>query len=630
VRGAELGDGGTHTSEETFGSGPGMHKLLRRQLRKVFGSVEAVPDAMRAFVEVVDAAYHQADIDRRLLERSLDLTSSELLEANRELREYADGLELRVADRTSQLRASNASLQREIAERRLAEAAIRQSEERYRMLFETSKDTIFITDPDGRLIDINPAGVELFGFNSAEELFEVNVGRDLYLRPEDRTTFLEQVAEEGFVRDAELALVRKGGEVITVLATSSAVKDETGRVVAFRGILRDVTDQRKLEQELRHAQKMEAVGRLAGGVAHDFNNLLTAIMGYSAKLLALPDADEVARSCAEAIAAAAERGAGLTGQLLAFSRRQVLQPTILDLNTVIAGMDRLHRRLIPEDVEILTELDPELASVQVDRTLLEQVILNLVINASDAMPEGGRLTIRTKRREASPVVPSPLVEMTPSASVQLSVEDTGVGIDEAIRDQIFDPFFTTKDSSRGTGLGLATVYSAVRQSGGYVEVWSEVGVGSRFDIVLPCVDAAPAQDMPSSRVPATTTGQERVLLVEDDPSVRDLLRGFLEELGYTVLAADNGSAGLEIARRNEDKIDLVVTDVVMPRMNGIELARHLRDEQPGLKVILMSGYTRDRNPLEDESLLGPDCLFLQKPFSTQILGQTIRTLLDER
>ncbi len=630
MKGAELKNGGTRTLEETFGSEPGMHKLLRRQLRKVFGSVEAVPDALRAFVEVVDAAYHQADIDRRLLERSLDLTSSELLEANRELREYADGLEQRVADRTSQLRASNASLHREIAERRLAEAAIRQSEERYRMLFETSKDTIFITDPDGRLIDINPAGVELFGFNSTEELFEVNVGRDLYLRPEDRTTFLEQVAEEGFVRDAELALVRKGGEVITVLATSSAVKDETGRVVAFRGILRDVTDQRKLEQELRHAQKMEAVGRLAGGVAHDFNNLLTAIMGYSAKLLALPDADEVARSCAEAIAAAAERGAGLTGQLLAFSRRQVLQPTILDLNTVIAGMDRLHRRLIPEDVEILTELDPELASVQVDRTLLEQVILNLVINASDAMPEGGRLTIRTKRREASPVVPSPLVEMTPSASVQLSVEDTGVGIDEAIRDQIFDPFFTTKDSSRGTGLGLATVYSAVRQSGGYVEVWSEVGVGSRFDIVLPCVDAAPAQDMPSSRVPATTTGQERVLLVEDDPSVRDLLRGFLEELGYTVLAADNGSAGLEIARRNEDKIDLVVTDVVMPRMNGIELARHLRDEQPGLKVILMSGYTRDRNPLEDESLLGPDCLFLQKPFSTQILGQTIRTLLDER
>jgi len=611
------------------GSEPRLHKLLHRQLKKAFGSVEAAPESLRPLLGTVNAAYHQSDTDRRLLERSLDLTSGELLEANRELREYASRLEMRVEERTAQLRAANVSLEREIAERKAAEDEIRRSEERYRTLFETSKDTIFISRPDGGLIDINPAGVELFGYGSVEELLAVDVGHDLYRRLEDRTNFLQQVAERGFVRDAELELVRKGGEIITVLATSTAVHDEDGHVVAFRGILRDVTNQRRLEQELRHAQKMEAVGRLAGGVAHDFNNLLTAIMGYSERLQSLPNADEVVRTCADAIAAAAERGAGLTGQLLAFSRRQVLQPSLLDVNGVISGMDRLLRRLIPEDVEIRTELEPESGMVRADRTSLEQVVLNLAINAGDAMPDGGRLTIRTARLDAGPAGSIGEQETRPCSWVRISVEDTGVGIDESIRDQIFEPFFTTKDPSRGTGLGLATVYSAVRQCGGRIEVTSEVGAGSCFDVIVPAVEAPLAPRERAGLTSEPTAGSEVILLVEDDPSVQDLLRGFLEDLGYSVLAADNGCSGLELVRRHEHRIDLVVTDVVMPRMNGIELARQLRDEQPGLKVVLMSGYTRDRSRLEEESLLSPTCVFLQKPFSTKTLGRTVRSLLDD-
>ncbi len=606
-----------------------MHKLLRRQLKKALGSVETVPDALQPLVDEVDAAYRQSDVDRQLLERSLDLASGELLEANRELRRYAEGLERLVEERASQLSASNASLVREIAERRLAEEAIRRSEERYRALFETSKDAIFISSPDGTLVDINPAGVELFGFDSVHDLLEVDVARDLYHRPEDRQAYLAAVAERGFVRDAELELVRRNGEVITVLATTSAVRDTTGRVVALRGILRDVTGQRRLEQELRHAQKMEAVGRLAGGVAHDFNNLLTAILGYSERLMTLAGADEAVRTCAESIIVAAERGADLTGQLLAFGRRQVLQPTVLDVNAVIADLHRLLRRLLPEDVEIVTDLEAELDPVRADRSLLEQVILNLAINAGDAMPGGGRLTLATRQVTDDSGPSDPALAMEGGSRVHLSVEDTGTGIDEAIRDKIFEPFFTTKDPSRGTGLGLATVYSAVRQSGGRVELVSEVGVGSRFVVILPSVSGPTPSLEPAARFPATVSGSELILLVEDDSAVQDLLCAYLEGLGYATLAADDGVAGLEVVRQSERRVDLVVTDLVMPRMNGIELVRHLRSEQPGLKVLLMSGHAQDHERLEKEVLLGGDCVFLQKPFTTGTLGRTIRTLLDD-
>jgi len=606
-----------------------MHKLLSRQLCKFFGREGEVPTALVPFLEVVDAAYRQADHDRILLERSLDLTSTELLEANRELRVYASDLELRVAERTAQLQTTNVSLELEIEERVTAERTISESEERYRSLFESSKDAIYISTPEGRLVDINPAGVELFGYDSAEELLMVDVGKDLYRHQEDRENFLNTVDSEGFVRDGELAIVRKDGEIINILDTTTVVRDEAGEVIAYRGILRDVTMQRRLELELRQVQKMEAVGRLAGGVAHDFNNLLTAIFAYAAQLRRGLDEKDHRRSYVDSIADAAERGSVLTTRLLAFGRRQVLRPVPLEINALISEMRGLLRQVIPEDVELVTDLDPEVGLVRVDQAQLEQVVLNLAMNAGDAMPDGGRLTMRSSGCHVGDSLLEDAPALEPGDYVRLMVEDTGTGISDSVREHIFEPFFTTKSAEHGTGLGLATVYSAVRECGGLVEVNSELGVGSTFEVYLPIYRGPLEQAAPESRTAVNIVGDENLLLVEDDPSVRVVLKEYLEDQGYSVLTADDGEDGLEVARRSGSSVDLVLSDVVMPRMNGIELARALRRETPEIKVLLISGHTKDRKRVVEESLSCASCSFLQKPFTPQTLVTKIRELLDE-
>ena len=603
-----------------------MHKLLRRQLARVFGRDDELPAGLEPLLEAVDAAYHQFDHDRVLLERSLDLTSDELLAANRELRAYAAELEQRVAERTAELETANRSLALEIAERIAAQRAVGESEQRYRSLFTGSKDAIYISTPGGRLIDINPAGLELFGYHSLDEILEVDVARQLYRSTAARRAFLAEVDRQGFVRDGELELVRRDGRPLTVLATTAAVRDEAGEVVAYRGILRDVTDQRRLEQGLLQAQKMEAVGRLAGGVAHDFNNLLTAILGFS-ELLALRQHDPEVRSAAEAISAAAQRGAELTNQLLAFGRRQVLRPAVLDLNQVLEGLQQLLRRVIPEHIEISLELDPRSDPVEIDRTQIEQAIVNLAFNARDAMPGGGRLVLRTSPLEVadgSRVIPG----LAPGRYLRVSVHDTGMGIEESVREHIFEPFFTTKGASRGTGLGLATVYAAVTATGGAIDVASEVGVGTTFDLYLPAAaDQCPARAVaPPQRAPAP--GAERLLLVEDDPNVQRVVQQMLENRGYTVLVADDGEAGLDLARREGANLDLVVSDVVMPRMNGVELASRLRTELPHVRVLLISGYAKDQEQLDEGFLNGELGAFLQKPFKPDDLARTIRQLLD--
>ncbi len=606
-----------------------MHKLLSRQLEKFFGREGEIPPALVAFLEVVDAAYRQADHDRILLERSLDLTSTELLEANRELRAYASDLELRVAERTAQLQNTNVSLEYEIEERAAAERVIGESEERYRSLFASSKDAIYISTPDGRLVDINPAGVELFGYDSAEELLMVDVGRDLYRHREDRQRFLKTVDREGFVRDGELEIVRKDGEVINVLDTTTVVRDEAGEVIAYRGILRDVTTQRRLERELRQVQKMDAVGRLAGGVAHDFNNLLTAIFAYAEQLRRSLHEEDHRRAYVDSIADAAERGSALTSRLLAVGRRQVLRPVPLEINAVIGEMRGLLRQVIPEDVELLTDLDPDVGLVRIDQTQFEQVVLNLAMNAGDAMPDGGRLTMRSSRCRVGGTWLEDAPALEPGDYVRLTVEDTGTGISDSVREHIFEPFFTTKSAEHGTGLGLATVYSAVRECGGLVEVSSELGEGSAFDVYLPVYRGTLEQAAPESRPDVKIAGSENLLLVEDDPSVRVVLKEYLEDHGYSVLTAVDGESGLEVARSSGASVDLVLTDVVMPKMNGIELARVLRSETPEIKVLLISGHTRDRKRVVEESLSSSSFSFLQKPFTPQTLATKIRELLDE-
>jgi PAS domain S-box-containing protein len=373
----------------------------------------------------------------------------------------------------------------------------------------------------------------------------------------------------------------------------------------------NVTGRRELEARLQQAQKMEAVGRLAGGVAHDFNNLLTAIAGYSEFLISGLQDDQLRRH-AEEIKKASARAAALTGQLLAFSRRQVLQPRVLDLNAVVRDMDMMLRRLIGEDVELLTMLEPDLAAVLADPTQLEQVIVNLAVNARDAMPQGGSVTIATAN-----------VVLAGEPLVELLLTDTGVGMTEAERAQLFDPFFTTKVG--GTGLGLATVYGVVEQSGGSIEVDSAPGEGSSFRILLPAV-AEPAVQAPLDDDESPAAGTETVLLVEDELIVRRLLTEILESSGYTVLQAGDGPSALELIRRRSDPIDLLITDVVMPGMSGPEVAQRVVSLRPGTEVLYISGYTD--SAIDHHGVLEPGIAFLQKPFSADELARKVRTMLD--
>jgi PAS domain S-box-containing protein len=516
----------------------------------------------------------------------------------------------------------------DITERRLAEEAIRHSEEKFRTLFEGSQDTIYISTPDGRLLDINPAGVRLFGYDSADEMLQVDLAAQIYLREEDRARMLHELSLKGFVQDLELEVRTKQGDRLTVLATSSAERDEDGRVVSIRGMLRDVTGQRSLERQLHEAQKMEAVGRLAGGVSHDFNNLLTAILGYADLLsLAIPEDNPLRRNTDE-IKAAAQRGADLTRQLLALGRRQVLAPETLDLNQTVLTIEKLLRRVIGADIELVTELASELGAVRADPSQIEQVLLNLGINGRDAMPEGGRLTLRTGHVEVQcPGERTPL-GLAGGDYVMLEIEDSGVGIDDDIRDQIFEPFFTTKSRSKGSGLGLATVYGIVSQSGGQIEVHSEPGHGSRFRILLPRVYEEPRAVPPLVHSPGMPQGNETVLLVEDEPAVRDYLSTLLGRLGYSVVAAGDGVRALELASEGQGRFDLLLSDVVMPRMNGVELANRLTEKIPGLRVLLISGHADKPEALMEQRQSGAPVEFLQKPFSSVTLAHRLRRVLE--
>jgi CheY-like chemotaxis protein len=357
---------------------------------------------------------------------------------------------------------------------------------------------------------------------------------------------------------------------------------------------------------------MEAVGRLAGGIAHDFNNLLTAIGGYSEFLIEGLEDDRLKRHASE-IKKAAARAASLTGQLLAFSRRQVLQPRVLDLNAVVSDMDMMLRRLIGEDIELITMLDPELPTVRADPTQIEQVIVNLAVNARDAMPNGGSVTIETTT-----------VATHDSGWVELRMTDTGVGMTDFERQQLFDPFFTTKEG--GTGLGLATVYGIVEQSGGTIEVDSAPSMGSSFSILLPRVDAlAEVEEQPPAGE-APESGSETILLVEDEPVVRHLVAEILEASGYTVLQAGEGPSALELLRRHSGAMDLLVTDVVMPGMSGPEVAQAVTSMRPGTQVLYISGYTD--SAIGHHSVLEPGIAFLQKPFNAEELNRKVRSLLD--
>jgi signal transduction histidine kinase len=381
----------------------------------------------------------------------------------------------------------------------------------------------------------------------------------------------------------------------------------------------------RLGRQLAQAQKMEAIGQLAGGVAHDFNNLLTVITGFSDMALSRPGVSGELEGDLREIRGAAQRAAELTRQLLAFSRRQIIAPRVLVLNGIVQGAEKLLRRLIGEDVELRTVLDPALGHVKADPGQVEQVIVNLAVNARDAMPNGGKLTIETANVELDEAYGKLHASVIPGPHVLLAVSDTGCGMDAAVIAHLFEPFFTTKAPGKGTGLGLATVYGIVKQSGGHVWVYSEPGRGSTFKVYLPRVDLAP--DNPPSPEPRARGGSEVVLVVEDDESVRRLACAVLERNGYTTLQASDGVAALEVSARNP-RIDLVITDVVMPQMGGPEVAEKLRQQRPHLKVLFFSGYTS--NAIVHHGILDRGLSFLQKPFTPESLARTVRAVLDGR
>jgi len=512
-------------------------------------------------------------------------------------------------------------------QRRQAEAALRESEERFRALVENSSDALMLIDAEARVTYITPSSTRHLGWR-AEQI----VGRSVFdfLHPEDRELAGERMAETlrhpGKAVTAEVRVLHADGSwrILEGVGVNHIAEPAVGAIVVNA---RDVTERRKLEDQLRQSQKMEAVGQLAGGVAHDFNNLLTAILGYCNLILDDLPPEDPRRSDLEEIQSAGERAAALTRQLLAFSRRQMLHPQIVDINAVVQQLEKLLRRLISEDVELMTALAPDLMAVRVDPAAVEQILVSLAVNARDAMPVGGRLTIETANVELDEAYAVTHVTMRPGAYVMLAVSDTGEGMEEATRARVFEPFFTTKEQGKGSGLGLATVYGMVKQSGGYIWVYSEIGHGTSFKVYLPpAAERSPVDDGRGGRRETDAMhGWETVLLVEDEDAVRALAREVLRRHGYVVLEARHGVDALRVAERHTDAIHLMVTDVVMPHMSGRDLAERLSTVRPAMKVLFMSGYTDHAVMHRD---LTPGSAFIQKPFTPETFARKVRTILD--
>jgi len=512
------------------------------------------------------------------------------------------------------------AIERQRAAARLAEVATR-----YQRLFDANPEAMWVYDEETqRILAVNDAAVTRYGYSEAEFL-EMTIED---LRPPEDVPALRRLIAEGVNRfgySGHWRHKKREGAVIEVEITSHELSfaGRPARLV----LARDVTETRRLEEQLRQAQKMEAVGRLAGGIAHDFNNLLTAILGTTQLLLRDIEPGATMRDDVEEIRKAALRAADLTRQLLAYSRRQVLAPKVLDLNTVVSNLDTMLRRLIGEDVQLVTELAPRLPTIQADPSQLDQVILNLIVNSRDAMPHGGRLTIRTaETRFTGAETAAPAPAPAPGAYALLEVIDTGTGMTADVKAHLFEPFFTTKEVGKGTGLGLATVYGVVKQSGGYIWVESELDRGTTVRIAFPVVAAsAPPREVPPARVEVTPAG-ETVLLVEDEEAVRRVAAKILTASGYRVLTAHDGPAALSAAARESGPIHLLLTDMVMPGMTGRELAERLVVVRPGTRVLYMSGYTEDAVVRETVAAAGH--AFLQKPFEPETLARKVRDVLD--
>jgi len=513
-------------------------------------------------------------------------------------------------------------------ERERAEQALRQAENRHRNIIENAVEGIFQTTPAGGYVSVNPALARMYGYEEPSDLIAGvgDIGHQVYVDPHRRTEFKRLMLEHGLVQGFEYQVYRKDGSKIWLSENARAVRDANGAVLFYEGTVVDVTERKQLEDQLRQAQKMEAVGQLAGGIAHDFNNLLMVIHGNAEVMLSRLSPPEALHKNAHQIMKAAEKAASLTRQLLAFSRRQMLQPRVLDLNSIVADVGKMLPRLIGEDIELRILPHASGGWVKADQSQMEQILLNLAVNARDAMPKGGTLTIETATVDLDESYVRQHASIRPGPYVILAVSDTGLGMDAETQAHCFEPFFTTKEQGRGTGLGLATVYGVVKQSGGWIWVYSEPGQGTTFKIYLPLVQE---HSEPSKQVKgrgAVPRGTETILVAEDQDGIRELARDFLESCGYKVLVAKDGAEALELAGRHKGPIDLLLTDVVMPRVNGPELAQRLAVARPTMKTLYMSGYTERATAHHD--VLASDAVSLEKPFSLHRLAGKVREALD--
>jgi len=521
----------------------------------------------------------------------------------------------------------------EVGQRREMMEALRTAQQLQEALLCNIPDAAWLKTTDGRYLAVNYAFARSCGWTRAEIVGRTD--RDIW--PEERAARYHEedarVLESGQPLVTEECIDAGDGLVRWYETVKAPVRDASGKWIGTVGVRRDITERkqaeealRRSEEQLRQVLKLEAVGRLAGGIAHDFNNILTAVGGHATLLLDEIRPGDPLRADIEEIKRGVDRAASLTRQLLAFSRKQVLKPRVLDLTSVVAETERMLRRLIGEDIDLRTSAEAGLGRVLADPGQIQQVILNLAVNARDAMPDGGRLSIELDNVDVDEEMGRRHVPVQPPGRyVRLTVSDTGTGIPHAIQPHIFEPFFTTKEKGKGTGLGLSTVYGIVKQSGGFIWVYSEPGQGSTFKIYLPRVEA-PAEQAPPPPEVAASAGNETILLVEDEPAVRDLAQRILRRKGYRVVTAPNGQEALDFVKRHSGPLDLLVTDLVMPQMDGRELAQRLAALRPGLRVLFMSGYTGDT--IAQRGVLDPDVAFIEKPFGPEGLARKVREILD--
>ncbi|MCL4860396.1 MAG: PAS domain S-box protein, partial [Caldilineaceae bacterium] len=519
----------------------------------------------------------------------------------------------------------------DITDLKQAEQALNESNRRYRAIFETANAGIALTDGDGTILEVNEAFAQMLGYRP-DDL--VGVHFLTITHPDERANEMQHVQrarteDGGALRPwFEKRYLHRDGSTVWVRLAVQLLRNDTGQPWLMTAVVQNITDVKQLETQLRQAQKMEAIGRLAGGLAHDFNNLLTVINGYSDLLVRQMHPADPMRPRVEQIRAAGERAAGLTRQLLAFGRRQVIAPSVFDLNVLVADLEKMLSRLVGEHIHVSAVLSPAPGPIKADPSQMEQVLLNLVANARDAMPEGGRLTITTANVQLSSNDINRYPSLAAGLYVMLTVADTGHGMDAETQAHIFEPFFTTKGAGKGTGLGLATTYGIIQQNGGVIDLYSEVGRGAIFKVLLPATDEQLPQPPPATNGDrAQAANAETILLVEDDDQIRDLACAALTANGYTVLPAANGQAALRVVAEHAGPIDLLVSDVVMPGMNGRQLSDRLLAMRPDLKVLFVSGYPAAE--LAPRGILAPGITLLPKPYTPDILQAKVREMLDQ-